>query len=640
MTTPGRSPSFRAMPTWRERADEFCGHGILCLVVALLVIGPLLLGGAHVEFFAVLAGLGVASLLLWVVRLWVAPEPAVFWPPLAWVVVAALGYALVRGHYAVLEYTALGELLRLGLYGVVFFVVLNNLGHRHAAGWVTGALLAIAAFGAMYAIFQALTKSSQVWHFARAEQYIGRGSGTYICPNHLAGLLEMALPLGLAYLFLGRLGHLARIVTGYAVLVILAGLAATQSRGGWAAMALALMVFFAVLLRQRGQRVPALLLLLLLAGAAVWFIVELRVSSERVRQVLGEEQLKDIRFHIWPVATRIWHEHFWWGAGPGHFDPLFRLFRNIHVQARPERAHNDYLNLLADFGLTGLILALLALGLLAWTVFRVWPHVQREGDDFRARQSNRAAFVLGAGTGVLALLLHAFVDFNFHMPANAVAFTALVALLAGHLRHAPQSFRVPLSLPGRMVVTAAGLAAAVVLGHAAARRGLEDHLLREVNDPRTNRAEQFALLRQALALEPTNPETHFAIGEVLRVTAWEMPPGQQDGVRDAMPWFERAWQLNPYDAYSHLRYGMCLDLLGERARATRHFLRALELDPVGAFTLAHVGWHYMQLEDWANARKFLRRAAEMPGTDYTIPNTYLPVVEERLAEQEQRAKAR
>lgn len=628
------------MPTWRERADKYCGHGILLLVVALLVIGPLLLGGAHVEFFAVMAGLGVAALLLWVVRLGVASEPTVFWPPVAWAVVAALAYALVRGQFAVLEYTALGELLRYALYAAVFFVVLNNLGHRQAAGWVTGALLTIAAFASLYAIFQALTKSSQVWHFARAEQYIGRGSGPYICPNHLAGLLELALPLGLAHLFLGRVGHLSRIVIGYSVLVIVAGLAATQSRGGWVATALALLVLFAVLLRQRGHRIPAMILLVLLAGAAVWFVLEMRASSERIRQALGDQKLNDIRLHIWPVATRIWQEHFWWGAGPGHFDPIFRLFRNLHVQARPERAHNDYLNLLADFGLAGMILALVLLGLLAWTVFRVWPHVQRDGDDFRARQSNRAAFVLGAGTGLLALLLHAFVDFNFHMPANALAFTTLAALLAAHLRHAPGDYRVSLSLPGRLVVMSAGLIAAVALGHAAARRGWEDHLLRRANDSRTNRGEQLALLHRAVALEPTNPETHFAIGEILRVTAWEMPPGQQDGVRDAMPWFERAWQINPYDAYSHLRYGMCLDLLGERERALRHFMRALELDPVGAFTLAHVGWHYTQLEDWANARKYLRRAAEMPGTDYTIPNTYLPVVEERLAEEQQRAKAK
>ena len=628
------------MPTWRERADKYCGHGILLLVVTLLVIGPLLLGGAHVEFFAVMAGLGVAALLLWVVRLGVASEPTVFWPPVAWAVVAALAYALVRGQFAVLEYTALGELLRYALYAAVFFVVLNNIGHRQAAGWVTGALLTIAAFASLYAIFQALTKSSQVWHFARAEQYIGRGSGPYICPNHLAGLLELALPLGLAHLFLGRVGHLSRIVIGYAVLVIVAGLAATQSRGGWVATALALLLFFAVLLRQRGHRIPAMILLVLLAGAAVWFVLEMRASSERIRQALGDQKLNDIRLYIWPVATRIWQEHFWWGAGPGHFDPLFRLFRNLHVQARPERAHNDYLNLLADFGLAGMILALVLLGLLAWTVFRVWPHVQRDGDDFRARQSNRAAFVLGAGTGLLALLLHAFVDFNFHMPANALAFTTLAALLAAHLRHAPGDYRVSLSLPGRLVVMSAGLVAAVALGHAAARRGWEDHLLRRANDSRTNRGEQLALLHRAVALEPTNPETHFAIGEILRVTAWEMPPGQQDGVRDAMPWFERAWQINPYDAYSHLRYGMCLDLLGERERALRHFMRALELDPVGAFTLAHVGWHYMQLEDWANARKYLRRAAEMPGTDYTIPNTYLPVVEERLAEEQQRAKAK
>ena len=555
---------------------------------------------------------------------------------MAWAVAAFLLYAVLRYHTAIVEYTARGELLRVALYAVVFFVVSNNLTRHASANWVVGAMLAVGTFAAMYGILQVLTKSSLVWNFIRPEQYLGRASGTYICPNHLAGWLELSLPLGLAYLLAGRLNHLARILTGYAVAVMFVGLAVTESRGAWVATALMLLGFFAVLLRQRGQRVPALVLMLLVAGVAVWFVAEAGNSSGRVRQLLGLEQLNDARQHVWPAAVKIWQANFWWGAGPAHFDHLFRIYRGPELQARPERVHNDYLNTLADWGVVGAVLVTIALVLLFWGVARVWRHVQREGNDFRSAQTNRGAFVLGASAGLVALLLHGVTDFNFHIPANALAAVALMALLAAHWRFATSDYRVRLGVAGRVALTVLGLVTAVWLGQQATLRGIERQLLTRSDEPSGTREQQLALLRQAHALEPMNAQTCFSIGEVLRVEAWDRPPGYDETAREAMAWFERAWTLNPYDGYARLRYGMCLDLLGERQQATRYFLRALELDPNGAFTLTHVGWHYCQLEEWEKARVHLQRSAERHGVDHTMTLIFLQLAHDRLAEQRQR----
>src|SRR5207244_8975711 len=103
----------------------------------------------------------------------------------------------------------------------------------------------------LYALYQFTTGSERVWHFIRPAGYQGRGSGTYICPNHLAGFLEMLLPLGLAYTLTGRLGHLLRVFLGYASLVILAGIGVTLSRGGWLAAGVALLVFCGLLIREK-----------------------------------------------------------------------------------------------------------------------------------------------------------------------------------------------------------------------------------------------------------------------------------------------------------------------------------------------------------------------------------------------------
>ena len=53
---------------------------------------------------------------------------------------------------------------------------------------------------------------------------------------------------------------------------------------------------------------------------------------------------------------KIWQANYWWGAGPAHFDHLFRIYRDPHVQARADRVHNDYLNTLADWGVVGAVL--------------------------------------------------------------------------------------------------------------------------------------------------------------------------------------------------------------------------------------------------------------------------------------------
>lgn len=619
---------------WRERVDAMAERGIHFLVVLALAFGALALGGTHPEFFAVMAGLGAAATGLWLVRIWVNPAAGLFWPPLAWAVTAFTLYAVVRCHFAPIQHTAEGELLQVTLYALAFFVVVNNLNRQHSANWVAGILIAVAGFAAVYAVFQALTKSSMVWNYVRWASYVGRGSGTYICPNHLAGWLEMALPLAAAYLLAGRTSHLTRILLGYAVVVMLAGLVATQSRGGWSAVALSMLLLFAVLLGKRGHRLPAALMLMVLVGAAIWIVGEARQHSERVRMVMGLEQFNDVRLHLWPAAIKIWQTSLWWGVGPGHFDYRFRQFNDGQVQARPERVHNDYLDTLAEWGVVGAVLVALAVGLMYWGVFRIWPHVQREGGDFRSSQSNRTAFVLGASVGWFALLVHSIVDFNFHIPANALAAIVLMALLAAHGRFATASHHVPIGWVGRLAVTVLALVAAAWLAHRSALRGCEAVWIAQAYRSKVTLAQQAEWLRRANALVPTNPLSVFGLGEVLRVQAFERPPGYPELAEQAIQWFEQAALLNPLDPYARLSHGMCLDLIGQRQAATRQFLAALALDPNGYFTLAHVGWHYCELEEWAAARTYLKRAKEVPVPDYTIANIYLQLAEQRLAEQQ------
>ena len=52
---------------------------------------------------------------------------------------------------------------------------------------------------------------------------MGRASGTYISPNNFAGFLGMLLPLATAYILVGRMKPVVRVLLGYAALVMAGG---------------------------------------------------------------------------------------------------------------------------------------------------------------------------------------------------------------------------------------------------------------------------------------------------------------------------------------------------------------------------------------------------------------------------------
>ena len=97
--------------------------------------------------------------------------------------------------------------------------------------------------------------------------------------------------------------------------------------------------------------------------------------------------------------------------------------------------HNDYLNLLVDWGVIGASLAGIGGLLLVGGLIQTQKYVNRASKDIGAnRNSNRSAFLLGSLCSALALSVHSFFDFNLHVPANAAVAVVILALAASHLR--------------------------------------------------------------------------------------------------------------------------------------------------------------------------------------------------------------
>ncbi|WYD82347.1 MAG: O-antigen ligase family protein [Candidatus Electrothrix gigas] len=104
-----------------------------------------------------------------------------------------------------------------------------------------------------------------------------------------------------------------------------------------------------------------------------------------------------------------------WGLGcfPVAFpafqpDSLCRWFIN--------HAHNDYLELTAETGIIGLFAALLVVSVLFISCMRKLKHTKRR--ELRM-------IGIGALAGCFSLLVHSVMDFNFHIPFNAMLFAVL-----------------------------------------------------------------------------------------------------------------------------------------------------------------------------------------------------------------------
>ena len=615
----------------RESLDRWCERGILGLVLGILVFSPLATGAVRIQEFLVVQLFTLGALLLWLARVWLSERPKFILPPMIWGVLAFTGYAVGRYFTCDVEYIGREEVLRILVYATLFFVVLNNLHRQESTQIIAFTLFTLAVVISFYALYQFITGSDKVLIFNSG--YKGRGSGTYISPNHLAGLLEMLLPLAVAYAVVGRGKPLTKILLGYATLVMLVGIAVTMSRGSWVAVSLALISVAALMLTQRAFRLPAVILLVVLIGGGTLAATRTNIFKQRFARSINAGKVDlDVRYEMWNGAVRMWRDHKWVGVGPGHYDLRFRTYRPASLQLQPDRAHNEYLNTLADWGIVGAALIAASLGLLGGGVVKVWKHVQRGDRAFSSNLSDKFAFVLGASGGLFALALHSFVDFNLHIPANAIIAVTLMALLTSHWRFATDRFWFSARLPGKLIASLAMLAMLGVLGFQELRLGRELLCLKQAARVEENFPDKAALFEKAYAIEPNNFNTALEIGEIHRLEAFEGKDGYAEHAAKAIAWYQRAITNNPHSHLNYLRWGMVLDFMLQHDEAERLFMRADELDPNGYYTSALVGQHYVQTGQYAAARPWLERSLLLQRKENEVAENNLKLANERLLE--------
>jgi O-antigen ligase len=584
------------------RLEQAIG-GLVLLSVAWMAV---LFGGARPLEAGWGVGIVCLALVLWIARVWTNGSLRLLLPPVVWPVLAFAFYAAWRHSAAEMPYFSRLELLVLLPTVAVFFIALENLNRQETIQWLTHGLVALGALLAAYAVLQFVQKSDQILWANQPGIYLKRYGGTFVNPNHLAAFLVLLMPLGLAQAFLARGPAVMKILHGYAALVMLGGIAVTASRGGAIGAAASLVAFGLWLCRRRQFWLPLLALVVVVGAGATIFAIKAEHTRARFEaiQAGGVRDGGMFRPWLWPRTVQMWQDHFWLGVGGNHFDARFPAYRPPEIQSSPVYVHNEYLQLLVDYGTAGGLLVGAALVLLGYGVWRTSRHVERGSADLGMRQSNRTAFFAGSVAGLIGLGVHCFFDFNLHLPAIALA-TALVAgLLVSNTRFATERFWVTPNIVVRLVLTALLLPALVWLPPAAVNAALEDRYLARTDVAREVNAEYLTNLTTAALLAPDNPLTAYRLGEEHRRISLEGNSDWEAQAEAALKWSQTAQRINRHFARAVLTEGLSEHWLGRTNESLRTLERAARIG-TNDFEIANaLAWSYLNRGEYGRARQW------------------------------------
>ncbi|MFL6466808.1 MAG: O-antigen ligase family protein [Pyrinomonadaceae bacterium] len=283
----------------------------------------------------------------------------------------------------------------------------------------------IAIFGFAYsffAILQSVLSPQKIYGIYD----VGQGSpfGSFVNRNNFAAFAEMtgALPLGL--LFAGAVSKDKRLLFLTTISLIGVSLFLSGSRGGLVALAAEIILLLFLTSQATTKKGLALrlglivLLIVAIVGGSVF--VGGDTSLTRFAATAASEDFSTDRSHIWSVSAKVIAANMPFGAGFGAFGVAYTPFDTLSGLARVEQAHNDYLQVLADAGVPGL---LLGLGFL-FLIFRYgWRSMKIEN-------SFRRGIAIGAFAGCFAVLVHSIFDFVLHVTAVAMLFLTLLAMLS------------------------------------------------------------------------------------------------------------------------------------------------------------------------------------------------------------------
>ena len=332
-----------------------------------------------------------------------------------------IGFAQLLFHATAYPFLTRLELLRLSAYSIVFFLTAQSFRSREDLEQMVWGLVTFCFAVALFGITQHFTSENRIYWFRELANG-GDLFGPYVNRNDFAGFVELTLPTGLSLIvFRGVRRELLPLV-GVLTIVPISAMILAGSRGGIICLVFQIAIL-GILARARkgneGHRFAPIAIVIVGALALIAW-VGVGGAIERFSHLPSKDVSIARRFSMSRGAFHIFEKYPIVGSGLGTLISVYPRYETAYDGAVVDHVHNDYAEALAEAGLLGAI----CIGIFLWLVFR------ESRQNFEANQGNFSLSLhAGAIVAVSGLLLHSFVDFNLHIPGNALLFVLQAYLL-------------------------------------------------------------------------------------------------------------------------------------------------------------------------------------------------------------------
>ena len=262
--------------------------------------------------------------------------------------------------------------------------------------------------------------------------------GPFANHNHFAGYMELLLPIPIALIITRAVTTELRWLFGFAAAVMGIAVVLSLSRGGIISVVAGM--FFLIVMSfqlQRQQRKTAakvghllfakqvavvIGIVAVISAGILWIGADPVINRVTQGQSSDANSVKETfytsRGWVWRDTISMIRANPLLGVGLGAYETAFSIYSKSDGSLRVPQAHNDYLQVVADSGVIGGLIALWFIVL----VFRAVSRGVRSGDRLYA------GLALGSGAGIFGLLVHSLFDFNLQLPSNALLFLLLAAV--------------------------------------------------------------------------------------------------------------------------------------------------------------------------------------------------------------------
>jgi O-antigen ligase len=391
-----------------------------------------------------LVGLGVALCVVSILRLVNPPQSSRPW--LTIFSLLGAGYLVGRALMGGPEGLAVHD-IALVLSAIGIYLSVTSTGRGVRGFWIV--LLAIlVALNVGLAISQSVLESPfYFWQPGGSDE--SHAIGLFAHYNAFASFLNGTVFFFLSYTFFGR-NVAARWACALLSLGLIVTLVMSQSRGGWLSFVVGgslWMVLLILFLKQRRSKLLGIIsiavVLLGVGGivSSVWVVQ--RITEKRVEKYEentgrkveakvsdgGRVAFQQMGFEIFLDSPVV-------GGGARAFS--YRALEKWDPDTLelwmgdPEFAHNEFIQLLSDYGLVGFVLVLALL-----FIHGILGVINLVSED--DRDSGLSIWQLGAAGGLVAMLCQSYFSFIFHFPACVVLCAFQLAILASQSKEKPKN---------------------------------------------------------------------------------------------------------------------------------------------------------------------------------------------------------